>query len=310
MGLLRFDTTKVDPKFMLYAYLGPEFQQTIRSRTIHGSTVDRIPLIELPNFPISIPPIQTQRCIAGILSALDEKIELNRQTNATLEAMAQAIFKEWFVDFNFPGASGEMVESALGMIPKGWRVGKLGDFGKIVCGKTPSKANAKFFGGEIQFIKIPDMHNSVFITKTEDSLTDEGAESQGNKFLPAYSVIVSCIATIGLVALTSQRSQTNQQINAIVPHNPNAPFYLYFLTTSLKAILKDLGSGGSATLNVNTTSFANIACIIPPESVLKSFDHLVWPVFEGILVNEKQSTTLAAIRDAILPKLMSGEIEV
>jgi len=203
-----------------------------------------------------------------------------------------------------------MVESKLGVIPQGWRVGKLGDFGNIICGKTPSKANSFFFGGEIPFIKIPDMHNSVFITKTEDSLTVKGAMSQKNKFLPPYSIAVSCIATVGLVAITSERSQTNQQINTIIPKDEYSTFYLYFCAKELDGTLKDLGSGGSATLNVNTTSFSNIDCIIPSNDVLKNFDKIARPIFEQIKNNGQQTVTLAALRDALLPKLMSEEVPV
>jgi len=302
---LKPKTDEIDLLFAYYQLL----TQDINSMD-SGSAIPSTSREDFYNLEINLPPLPTQRRITDILSALDDKIELNRQTNATLEAIAQAIFKEWFVDFNFPGATGEMVEGTLGMIPRGWLVGKLGDCGNIVCGKTPSKANMDFFGGEIPFIKIPDMHNSVFITKTEDSLTDEGASSQKTKFLPPFSVIVSCIATVGLVALTSKRSQTNQQINAIIPKNDYLSFYLYLCAKGLENVLKDLGSGGSATLNVNTTTFSNISCTIPLGNVLKSFDSLVRPLFETILVNEQQSITLATLRDALLPKLMSGEIEV
>jgi len=254
--------------------------------------------------------IDAQNRIAEILSALDDKIELNRQTNATLEAIAQAIFKEWFVDFDFPGATGELVESELGMIPKGWKVGRMGDFGDIVCGKTPSKTNENFFGGNIPFIKIPDMHNSVFIVETSDTLTLEGGLSQKNKFLPPNSIIVSCIATIGLVSLTAERSQTNQQINAIIPKKDFLTHYIYFTARNIKEQLMELGSGGSATLNVNTSSFSNIKCVIPSEYVLSNFNFLVKPLFEGILANQQEMLTIAKCRDEFLPKLMNGEIDV
>jgi type I restriction enzyme, S subunit len=282
-----------------------------------GSTFPNVSSQQLNNLSIEVPDFPTQSRIAIILSALDDKIELNRQINATLEAIAQAIFKEWFVNFNFPGATGEMVSvGATGRsplpdgMPCGWRMGKLRDFGDIVCGKTPSKTNPGFFGGEIPFIKIPDMHNSVFITKTEDSLTKDGASSQKNKFLPPFSVIISCIATVGLVALTSQRSQTNQQINAIIPKNDYTSLYLYFCAKGLESVLKDLGSGGSATLNVNTTSFSDIECVVPPQDILSKFDILVKPLFENILLTTQEISSLSAIRDALLPKLMSGKIEV
>ena len=233
VSIIRTDKARLNPQYLKYFLLNPKFKNFLLGLASVGGTRNALTKGMIEGFEIDAPKLSTQITIASILSALDEKIELNRQTNATLEAIAQAIFKEWFVDFNFPGATGEMVEGTLGMIPHGWLVGKLGDFGNIVCGKTPSKANMDFFGGEIPLIKIPDMHNSVFITKTEDSLTDEGASSQKNKFLPPFSVIVSCIATVGLVALTSKRSQTNQQINAIVPKNDYLSFYLYLCAKGL-----------------------------------------------------------------------------
>ena len=302
----------VNPEF-LYYYLSQDSITNYLNGIAETSTTT-FPAFRpevLSELEILIPEDENiQRRIAEILSALDDKIELNRQTNATLEAIAQAIFKEWFVDFNFPGATGEMVESELGMIPEGWRVGKLGDFGEIVCGKTPSKTNENFFGGNIPFIKIPDMHNSVFIVETSDTLTHEGALSQKNKFLPPNSIIVSCIATIGLVSLTAEKSQTNQQINAIVPFRDILTHYAYFTAKNLKDQLMELGSGGSATLNVNTSSFSNIKCVIPSDYVLSSFEFLVKPLFEGILANQQEILSIAKCRDELLPKLMNGEIEV
>ncbi len=100
MGLLRPDKNKVDPRYLLFAFLGPDFQQEIKKRTIYGATVERIALRELPEFPIRLPPLPEQRAIAHILGTLDDKIELNRQMNRTLEAMAQALFKSWFIDFD------------------------------------------------------------------------------------------------------------------------------------------------------------------------------------------------------------------
>ena len=303
-------TTKpliADVKFIYYQL---DLQLNRLKNVSHGTATKYLTLPLLNEIKIILPPLPTQRRIAEILSALDDKIELNRQTNATLEAIAQAIFKEWFVDFDFPGATGELVESELGMIPKGWKVGRMGDFGDIVCGKTPSKTNENFFGGNIPFIKIPDMHNSVFIVETSDTLTLEGGLSQKNKFLPPNSIIVSCIATIGLVSLTAERSQTNQQINAIIPKKDFLTHYIYFTARNIKEQLMELGSGGSATLNVNTSSFSNIKCVIPSEYVLSNFNFLVKPLFEGILANQQEMLTIAKCRDEFLPKLMNGEIDV
>lgn len=175
---------------------------------------------------IKLPPLDDQRRIASILSSLDRKIELNNKINADLEEMAQAIFKNWFVDFE-PFKDGKFVDSELGMIPEGWKVGCLGDMGAVVCGKTPSKSNSNYYGGDIPFIKIPDMHGNVFVENSEDRLTEEGSLSQIKKLIPPYSLMVSCIATVGLVSINTKPSHTNQQINTVIPHNKSALFYLY-----------------------------------------------------------------------------------
>ena len=175
------------------------------------------------SYNISLPPVTPDvEKIAQILTTLDDKIELNLQMNQTLEAMAQAIFKEWFVDFKFPGFDGELVDG----LPKGWRECSIRDFGKIICGKTPSKAVDEYFGGEYMFIKIPDMHNSVFIIETTDSLTELGLNSQSNKTIPPYSICISSIATVGLVCINPKPCQTNQQINTIVPENNYLKYYI------------------------------------------------------------------------------------
>ncbi|KQH85674.1 restriction endonuclease subunit S, partial [Vibrio fluvialis] len=189
---------------------------------------------------IPFPPIKVQESISKILRDLDEKIVTNVQMNQTLEEMAQAIFKSWFVDFDPVKAkmNGEqpegmdaataslfpdkLVESELGLIPDGWDIATIKDFGSVVCGKTPSKKNADFYGGDVPFIKIPDTHGKVFITETTDTLTQAGDESQPKKRIPENSICVSCIATVGQVFITTKPSHTNQQINSVVPHDANS----------------------------------------------------------------------------------------
>ena len=250
-----------------------------------------------------------QRRIASILSSLDRKIELNNKINADLEEMAQAIFKNWFVDFE-PFKDGKFVDSELGMIPEGWKVGSLGDMGTIVCGKTPSKANSNYYGGDIPFIKIPDMHGKVFVESSEDRLTEQGSLSQIKKLIPPYSLMVSCIATVGLVSINTKPSHTNQQINTIIPHNKSALFYLYQYIKNNEELLKNMGRGGTTTLNVNTKSFSNIRLFIPSDIALLQFHQIVEGLFKKIELNMQESRTLSTLRDTLLPRLMSGELEI
>lgn len=248
----------------------------------------------LENLVIPLPTISEQRAIAAVLSSLDDKIDLLHRQNKTLEGLASALWRKMFIEEAAPN----------------WKVGRLGDYGQIVCGKTPSKKVAEYFGGKIPFIKIPDMHGNVFLFETEDSLTEKGAQSQQNKTIPAKSICVSCIATVGLVGMNAFASQTNQQINTIVP---NKDFYRYFLFLLMRNMTDDLfarASGGTATDNLNTGDFARIGISIPPEGAIQKFDDLVKNYFDKIYLNQAQILKLVHLRDTTLPKLMSGDVRV
>lgn len=299
----------VDAEFLYYLLSQDLFFAYVMSGA-NGSKMPRGDKQQIMNWEIEIPSEkEDQRRIASILSSLDRKIELNNKINADLEEMAQAIFKNWFVDFE-PFKNGKFVDSELGMIPEGWKVGCLGDMGAVVCGKTPSKSNSNYYGGDIPFIKIPDMHGNVFVESSEDRLTELGSLSQIKKLIPPYSLMVSCIATVGLVSINTKPSHTNQQINTVIPHNKSALFYLYQYIKNNEELLKNMGRGGTTTLNVNTRSFSNIRLLIPSEIALEQFHRVVEGLFKKIELNLHESRTLSTLRDTLLPRLMSGELEV
>ena len=295
-----------DPHFVYY--LLKDKVRSLKSQT-QGSVFDTITKATFDRIECADYSEEDQRRIVSILSSLDRKIELNNKINADLEEMAQAIFKNWFVDFE-PFKDGKFVDSELGMVPEGWKVGTLGDMGTIVCGKTPSKANSNYYGGDIPFIKIPDMHGNVFVESSEDRLTEQGSLSQIKKLIPPYSLMVSCIATVGLVSINTKPSHTNQQINTVIPHNKSALFYLYQYIKNNEELLKNMGRGGTPTLNVNTRSFSNIRLLIPSEIALEQFHRVVEGLFKKIELNLHESRTLSTLRDTLLPRLMSGELEV
>ena len=300
------DLDGIDKVFLYYVFINIRRRL---SNQANGSVFMNLKTDIVKDFVIKLPTLDDQRRIASILSSLDQKIELNNKINADLEEMAQAIFKNWFVDFE-PFKDGKFVDSELGMIPEGWKVGCLGDMGNIVCGKTPSKANSNYYGGDIPFIKIPDMHGNVFVESSEDRLTELGSLSQIKKLIPPYSLMVSCIATVGLVSINTKPSHTNQQINTVIPHNKSALFYLYQYIKNNEELLKNMGRGGTTTLNVNTKSFSNIRLLIPSEIALEQFHRVVEGLFKKIELNLHESRTLSLLRDTLLPRLMSGELEV
>ena len=328
-------TNLAAPPFIYYFFKSNIGQQALLINTSQtGVPAISRPVTSLKNITILLPSLPEQRRIAHILGTLDDKIENNRKTAKTLEAMAQAIFQSWFVDFDpvrakMAGESREsicerlkltpeildlfpdrLVDSELGEIPEGWRVGRVLDFGDIICGKTPPKKNPEFFGKGIPFIKIPDMHDWVYVISPSEQLTALGEATQANKTIPAGTICVSCIATVGEVVLTHERSQTNQQINSIVPKHEETTVYLYFQMIEKKGLFTDLASAGSTTLNMNTSTFSKINILVPKINILKAFSSVITTLFKGILMTQKEIKTISGIRDALLPKLISGEARV
>lgn len=238
--------------------------------------------------------------------------------NKTLESIAQAIFKRWFVDFEFPdrngkpykSSDGKMVDSELGEIPEGWAVNEISDCGEVVCGKTPPTTDKDNYGDDIFFITIPDMRGQAFVIKTERKLSKKGASTQKKKELPPLAICVSCIATPGLVSLTSDASYTNQQINSIVCNKDISPFFMYYKMLDKSEEIKSMGLGGTATLNLNTGNFARIKIVIPEKGTMDAFHKIVTPFMEEILSISIENDGLCNIRNSLLPKLMSGRIRI
>ena len=243
---------------------------------------------------VLLPPIDEQKRIAGVLSSLDDKIDLLNRENATLEALAETLFRHHFIENPDPI----------------WKEMPVSYYGKVICGKTPSKKNTEYFGGEVPFIKIPDMHGNTYVFNSEDSLSEKGRISQREKTLPKDSIMVSCIATVGLVSMNAYEAQTNQQINSVVPYDEHYRYYLYCWLNSMYDELNTMASGGTATLNLNTGDFSRIGIPLPDETAIKEFHLQVEPLFAKIKSNQQQMQILAIQRDTLLPRLMSGEVEV
>ena len=228
-------------------------------------------------------------------------MDSEQQVNNNLEQQAQSIFKYWFVDFEPFGKK----------MPTDWCNGTIDDLAKdIVCGKTPSTRKADYYGTDIPFITIPDMHDKIYSITTERHLSVLGANSQAKKNLPKNSICVSCIGTAGLVTLVAEESQTNQQINSIIPKDEISPYFIYLLMQTLSDTINKLGQGGSTIVNLNKSQFAKIQVTIPAIPAMTDFDKIVSPIFEKILQNQKENLCLTSLRDNLLSKLMSGELDV
>ena len=238
-------------------------------------------------FEISLPLLEEQRRIAGILGAIDDKIENNRRINANLEQQAQALYKHWFVD-----------RSTV----------KLGDVVKTTSGGTPSRSHMEFYVGKYGWVKSKEL-NSSFITKTEETITDDAIAKSAAKLLPAKSILIAMYgATVGQYAILSQPMTCNQAVCALSP-NENYPYtYLFMVAKNIKEELANKAIG-SAQQNISQVIIKDIDISSDIEKI-KQFHTIVCPHFEVMEKNQKENETLATLRDTLLPKLMNGEIKL
>ena len=300
------DTTKHNPTFWTYHFKNQSFRKAMAGTAV-GANIQNLSQGRLADYVTTVPDYDSQVRIAQWLSVYDNLIENNKKQIKLLEEAAERLYREWFVDLHFPGYENtEIIDGE----PEGWKKQKISEFGEIITGKTPSTTKEQYYGGNIPFVKIPDMHNCVYPIVTESTLTTEGANTQKNKFIPKNGIMVSCIATVGLVNIAIEPCQTNQQINSIVLHDERDLYYTYFTMKRLKALLEGVGSNGATMTNVNKTKFGNLGVLYPSNNLRNDYFDYCKPIFEKIYALSVGVHKLSQVRDGLLPKLMSGEIEV
>lgn len=311
VALLRADCSKISPRYYYYHVTSRQFQNEITSKR-SGVAQPFIALETIRDHEITFhSDLTIQRRIEGILSAYDDLIENNLRRIAILEEMAQAIYREWFVEFRYPGNEDvRMVDSALGMVPSGWIVKPLSWFGEVITGKTPSKRVPAYYGASMPFIKIPDMHGRVFCLETAEMLSELGVASQSNKTIPMNSICVSCIGTAGIVSIASTDSQTNQQINSIVPYSFRYREFLYLSLKALKDTIIRYGWNGATMVNLNKSKFEALLVLDPDSGTIDGFHAATRPIFDLICVLERSNIGLRCTRDLLLPRLVSGALDI
>ncbi|TAF33477.1 MAG: restriction endonuclease subunit S [Cytophagales bacterium] len=328
----------VDRDFLYYLIATEEFTNIANSGS-SGTRMPRADWKQLQNSEWNLPNIETQTQIAQILTSLDDKIELNLQMNQTLEAMAQALFKEWFVNFNFPnclnydsldlldehdfekeeknqeeknqGNQENPKNQGSDNLPKGWRMGKLNEVAKIEIGRTPPRLEELWFSKDVKdnkWISIRDMGQSgVYIFNTLEYLTNEAIEKFRIPVIQENTVVLSFKLTIGRLAITTEKMLSNEAIAQINTNEfPPEYIYLYLKTYNWDS----LGSTSSIATAVNSKTIKEMGILIPSIDTLNSFKEVITPIFEKIKYNSLQIQTLTQTRDTLLPKLMSGRLNL
>ena len=323
------DPHKSDVRFVEYLFQARRKQ--VKGQA-YGSAQENINLEVLRKLEFPIPSLGVQVEIADFLSLLDDRIALLRETNATLEAIAQALFKSWFVDFDPVSASMEgrapegmdeataalfpdgFEESELGLVPRGWRASTMGEVSTVGIGKTPPRKEPQWFSEsayDTRWVSIRDMGASgVFASQTSEYLTEESIQRFNVRVVPDNTTLLSFKMTIGRVAITDGEMTTNEAI-AHFKLDAESPLTSEFIYLHLKQFnYSSLSSTSSIADAVNSKTVRNIPVLVPDAEVLHAFQDQIKPIFSRLKVIEQQAQTLATLRDTLLPRLISGQLRL
>lgn len=325
------NTKKADSNFLYYLFSSPLMVDEIRNQTI-GTSVPGFNLGQLRSLNIRLPPLPEQRAIARILGSLDDKIELNRRMNETLEALARTIFKSWFVDFDPVRARAEgrapagmdaetaalfpdgFEESEGRMVPEGWRVGRVSDLcSAIYSGGTPRTDKPEYWDGDISWLSSGETREK-FIIGTKRRITIDGVSNSSARLAPTQSTVIASAGqgnTRGQTSMLAIDSYINQSVVALAAKPEiSSQYHLFFDLERRYEEFRRISDAHSSRGSLTTKLLAGLNATIPEHSVIQCFDGVVGAAIERVTGNLQESHTLAALRDSLLSKLISGEIPI
>ena len=296
IAILRCDKSKILPDFLYYALRTPSFKQDVKDNYGSGSAIPRIILKDFKRMMVSYPSLEKQRSVISVLTAIDSKIQANTEINNNLEQQAQSYFQELFVD----NASPE------------WTTGTISDLGTVVGGSTPSKAKPEYYTESgIAWITPKDLsiNKSKFVSHGENDITELGLRNSSASLMPEGTVLFSSRAPIGYIAIAAGEVTTNQGFKSVVPKPEIGTPFVYFFLKNTLPVIEGMASG-STFKEVSGSTMKNVSAVIPDAETLAKFSDFCAPIFAQQRILEEQNQSLATLRDNLLPKLMSGEIDV
>jgi len=314
-----------DSRFIFYTLLH-------RRREIEtlaeGSVQKNLYVSTLGKLEIALPPLELQKSIASLLGALDDRITLLRETNATVETIAQALFKSWFVDFDPVHAKMEsrvpdgmdeataalfpdgFAVSELGAVPKGWSRIPFTDTVKVIGGGTPKTSIPEYWDGDIPWFSVVDAPaaTNVFVIDTAKKISVQGVNNSSTKLLAEGTTIISARGTVGRLALVGREMAMNQSCYGLRGKADDA-YFTYFSTYRLVEQLKQR-SHGSVFDTITTETMRGVFVVYPDKNTIQAFETVLTPLMNRIKANLKQEQTLTALRDTLLPRLISGQLRI
>ena len=313
VAIIRANSDCLSNVFLLYylQYIKPY----LLSISGIGGTRNALTKKMIEDLEINCPSLSVQQNIADILGSLDDKIELNSRINSNLESQAQALFKRWFVDFEFPDANGnpykssggEFIDSELGGIPKGWRVGKFTSIIDILGGGTPKTTEPTYWNGKIPFFTPKDVANSCITLYTEKTITDLGLDQSSSKLYPKGTVFITARGTVGKVAIAGCDMAMNQSCYALIGKENHTQSFVYNITMNTVNVLKKKASGAVFDA-ITTRDFESENIIIPLQRIICNFEKIAILMYDSILCNNLQNQELINLRNTLLPKLMNNQM--
>lgn len=299
-----------DSKFVYYFVTSPWFREIAIKSMVGSSGRQRVQQSVLENLEVTLPPLEEQRRIAGILGSLDDKIELNRRINANLETQAQALFRSWFVDFE-PFRDGPFVDSELGKIPQGWKVGTINEIIQILSGYA-FKSDTFTEAGPYRLITIKNVQDGSLNIDGAAYLSEIPDKMPQHCYLAIGDILLSLTGNVGRVCIVDRDGLLlNQRVAKLQPKDKRNIFFTYalFRQDSFKQYLIQIAKG-TAQLNLSPVETSDTKIVLPNQDILLQFGEIGQPLFDNIVSNCKEIITLSALRDTLLPKLIAGEIAI
>ena len=316
LGIIRVKSDAVDYKWLYYFFQSPQWKCYIKNHIIKGSTVNRISVDEMPGYEIPACGIADQKKIAAVLSALDDKIALNKKMNQKLEAMAKRLYDYWFVQYDFPDKNGHPYKTTGGPmtynltlkreIPEGWKVDNLYAVADYINGLACQNNRPKSGENALPVIKIREMSEGI----TSD--TEEVSENIPSKYIVENGdILFSWSATLLVMIWAGGKGGLNQHIFKVVPKDGFPKEFVYQLLSDYVVNFQQIALSRKTTMGHITSDHINLSrVVLPPENVLKRYAEKVCPIFDKIVRNQVEFRKLTALRDKLLPLLMNGQVVV
>lgn len=307
LGLIRPNVDKVIPRFLHYYLLSAKWRSVVETHVVNGATVDRIPILRLPEFHIRIPDLHTQRNVVSILAAYDDLIENSRQRIRLLEREARLIYEEWFVRLRFPGYKYANFKDG---VPAGWTRKRTSNVCDTIGGGTPSTKVPEYWGGNVTWVVPSDItdNDCLVLLDSRRKITERGLRESSARVVPEETILMTSRASVGFFTLMDREVTTNQGFINIIPRDERMRMYLLFNLMNRVAEIRG-NAKGTTYPEISKGRFRTMDIVVPDGALLQRFSDIASDIVRQVRLLKRTTLQLGQARDLLLPRLMNGELE-